>query len=199
MKKNIILSVCLILSLLTLTIAFLPNNQTVSATKPTVTENTSFDKSKVLETRFLNMLNHNFVYNDAFYNEEDIVNNSVLALLNLRDSENNSYIKVSYISNYIFNMFGIEDINYSKINTKFDQKQGFVYIIPRGYTVFKHKMISVKENEDGSYTVKTEVTISSHDSEEYKDICETLIVKNGKSQFGYNIVSSTIGSQKNKI
>lgn len=198
MKKKIILSVSIILAVLTLTVTFLPRNQKVSATTPSISE-TTFDKAKVLETRFLNMLNHNYVYNDAIYTQQDIVNNSVIALLNLRDTENESYIKESFVSNYIFNMFGIKDIDYSVINTEFEQKDGFVFIVPRGYTQFSHKMLSVKENEDGSYTVKTKVTISSHDSGEYTDICETLFIKNPESQFGYNIISSVIGSENIEI
>ncbi len=198
MKRKIIHSVSLLLIALTLAFNLLPQKQTVSAQNPQQ-QNITVDKAKVLEARFLNMLNHSFVYNDAIFFEEDIVNNSILALLNLRDSEDDAYIKQDYVSNYIFNMYGVENIDYSLINKDFDQKEGFVYIIPRGYSVFKHKIISVSENEDGSYTVKTKVTISAHDSDEITEECTTLFVKNESSKFGYNIISSVIETEKTSI
>ena len=165
-----------------------PNNLTV------LNNNKSdFDATKVLESRFLNMLNHNFVYDDAFYSLEDIVNNSVFALLNYRDSEDDSYIAQSYVKDYVFNMYGIEIEDFSTINADYPQKEGYVYILPRGYSVYKHSISSVTKNEDGSYTVKTVVSEDSHDGSIYFDECETLFVANTNSQFGFSIISSVIG------
>lgn len=199
MKKSLIPIVCLVLTVLTLSFGFSPDNRYVSAKETSVSQNDSFSESEVLKARFLNMLNHNFVYNEAIYFEEDIVNCSVLALLNLRDSQDDSYINESFVSNYVYNMYGIESIDYSKINSEFEQKEGYVYIIPRGYSMYSHNIISVEKNEDNSYTVISNVKISSHDCEEYSDICETLFIKNDNSEFGYNIINSVIGSKNQTI
>ena len=43
---------------------------------------------QVLAARFLNMLSHNNNYNDDFSSVDTMVNNSVLSLLDLRDSQN---------------------------------------------------------------------------------------------------------------
>ena len=150
-------------------------------------------EQKVLEARFLNMLNHSFVYDSSFDTVEAIVNDSVIALLDMRDSEDDSYISQAVVSEYVYNMYGIEIEDYSEINADFPQKEGYVYILPRGYEIYSHKIASVERNEDGSYTVKTNVTISTHFGQAFTDVCETLFVENTASDFGYNIVFSNIG------
>ena len=68
---------------------------------------------------------------------------------------------------------------------------GILYILPRGYDTYKHSIKSSTKNEDGTYTVTTNVVLDSHDGcEEGKAV--TLFVKNSDSQFGYNIISSDI-------
>lgn len=157
----------------------------------TVANSENADENKVLESRFLNMLNHNFVYNEAFDTTEGVVNNSVIALLDLAED---GYIAENYVSDYIFNMYGIEGIDYSSVNPEFDYVEGYVFILPMGYSTFNHEIVSVSVNEDGSYTVKTKVEISSHDSGVYYNTCETLFVENENSQFGFSIIYSNIGA-----
>ena len=181
-----------------------PMNVNIEATEPTeevkvatVLNNNEnkIDTDKVLEARFLNMLNHNFVYGDDFKSVEAIVNDSVLALLNLRDSEKDGYIAETYVKDYVFNMYGIEIESFADINSDFEQIEGYVYILPRGYSVLEHKISSVIKNEDGSYTVKTIVTEASHDGSQFIDECETLFVENTASQFGFSIIRSVIGAK----
>lgn len=174
---------------------------TAKAKVITVADKTSSsaDSSKVLETRFLNMLNHNFVYDNAFCSVEDIVNSSMPALLQHRDTENDSYISETYVADYISNMYGIEDIDFSAINTEFEQKNGFVYIIPRGFTRYTHKITSITANEDGSYTVETKISAASHDDVDFIDNCTTLFVPNANSAFGFSIIYSNIGGATSAI
>ncbi len=145
-----------------------------------------------LDTRFLNMLNHNFVYNSDFDCADDIVNNSIAALIDLRDKENEDFIAERYVKGFVFDMYGVEIADMSGLNADFPQKEGFVYIIPRGMTGYSHEIISVDQNDDGSYTVVSNVTVDCHDGEPecYKAV--TLFVKNQASAFGYNIVYSNI-------
>lgn len=157
------------------------------------------DPSKVLEARFLNMLNHSFVYNDAFNSAEDIVNASVPALLDMRDSVNDSYIAESCVRDYVYNMYGVEIEDFSDINRDFPRLDGYVYIIPRGFSVYSHKIESVSRNEDGSFTAVTSVLINSHDGESVSQKAVSLFVKNESSQFGYNIISSQISDGFNGI
>ena len=204
MKKRFFNSAALILVLL---LSF-----SVLSVKPSAVSNTSNgiiaavsdksdlpDSSKVQQARFLNMLNHNFVYNEAFNSVEDIVNASVPALLNMRDSVNESYIAESYVKDYVYNMYGVEIEDFSDINSDFAHLDGYVYIIPRGFSVFSHKIDSVSLNEDGSFTVVTSVSIDSHDGDSISRKAVSLFVKNDRSRFGYNIISSEISDSLNDI
>ena len=89
-------------------------------------------------------------------------------------------------------MYGVEDVDFSQINTAFAQIEGYTYIIPRGFTVYTHQMASTSQNEDGTYTVKTTILVDAHDDYPVVLECETLFVENQNSTFGYNIVYSVI-------
>ena len=148
------------------------------------------DREKVLEARFLNMLNHSFAYDEELASVEDLVNCAVTALC-VSGNTDDSFIEESRVEDYLYNMYGVEVENLSSVNAEYPHKDGYVYIIPRGYTVYKHTIESVRLNEDGSYTVTTKVAVDLHDgTEEGKAV--TLFVKNSNSQFGFNIISSDI-------
>lgn len=207
MKSNFLkaISLCLIFVLVCVV------NMPVSSVEPvrveeiktaqkviTVADN-GFNVNEVYKTRFLNMLNHNFVYDEAFYSVEDIINDSMPALIKFRENEDDSFIAEYFVSDYIFNMFGIDFIDYSEVNADFEQIEGFVYIVPKGFATYEHEITSISENEDGSFTVLSNVKISSHDSGVYYDVCETLFVPNELSQFGFSIIHSNIGAKSLSI
>ncbi len=182
--------VCLSLALLMLT------SSSVIALKPAETVDNkpavqAADTDKVLEARFLNMLNHSFAYGEDLGSIEALVNCSVAALCNMDGGAEESFMDETRVKDYLYNMYGVEVENLSSVNAEFPKKDGYVYIIPRGYTVYKHTVDSVMLNEDGSYTVTTLVNIDSHDGEE-NGRAVTLFVKNSDSQFGFNIISSEI-------
>ena len=155
-----------------------------------ITENASQDSA--LDARFLNMLNHNYIYNEDFNCVDDIVNGSVPALLKLRDKDNGEYIAEYHVEDYVYNMYGIEIFDMSELNSQFPQKSGYLYIIPRGFDEYKHEVESVVPNEDGTYSVTTKVTIFDQYGEVTEKRAKTLFVKNEQSDFGYNIVYSDI-------
>lgn len=144
--------------------------------------------ANVNEARFLNMLNHNFVYGSDFDNADTIVNNSVLALLDLRDSENEDYIAETFVKGFVNDMYGIDITDLSELNDEFPKLENFVYIIPRGYATYSHKIISVEQNEDGSYTVVSDVITTNHDTAAKSQKAVSLFVENENSAFGYNMI-----------
>lgn len=144
----------------------------------------------VLKTRFLNMLNRNFVYNADFDNADVITENSIIALLNRRDAENSDYISESVVKGFVYDMYGVKITEINEDESV--HKDGFIYIIPRGFTSFNHTITEIKTNEDGSFTVISSVTVSPHDDDEFITTANTLFVPNEKSAFGYNIISSNI-------
>lgn len=157
------------------------------------------DESEILNSRFLNMLNHSFVYNDDFYSVDALVNSSMPALLDLRDSQDDSYIKEIYVADYLYNMYGIEIADLSEVNSEFGRKEGYIYIVPMGFEIYNHSILDITENEDGSYTVKTQVEISSHDGIVSVETCESLFIENEESQFGYNILYSEFITENKMI
>ena len=148
-------------------------------------------QEKILSARFLNMLNHNFVYNDAFDSVYEMTACSEVALL---DRAENGYISSGVISGYLYNMYGVEGVDFAAVTKDFPQRENYVYVIPRGFSVYKHSAPVITENEDGSYTVVTDVEISSHDSDVETAKATTLFVKNENSAFGFNIISSDISA-----
>lgn len=188
MKKGILsitaLAVVLLISFTSLTVKPAAN---ATEKKPAVT----VSEEKVLGARFLNMLNHNFVYNDAFESVYEMTACSEVALL---DKAEDGYIKQSLIAGYLYNMYGVENADFAAVTKDFPQRENYVYVIPRGFSVYKHSAPVITENEDGSYIVVTDVEISSHDSDTETAKATTLFVKNENSAFGFNIISSDISA-----
>lgn len=188
MKKGILsitaLAVVLLISFTSLTVKPAAN---ATEKKPAVT----VSEEKALGARFLNMLNHNFVYNDAFESVYEMTACSEVALL---DKAEDGYIKQSLIAGYLYNMYGVENTDFAAVTKDFPQRENYVYVIPRGFSVYKHSAPVITENEDGSYTVVTDVEISSHDSDAETAKATTLFVKNENSAFGFNIISSDISA-----
>ncbi len=165
------------------TVAQNSNTEVLTVAKNSSTEN------KALEARFLNMLNHNYVYNDAFYADDVLVKDSLIALLDVAED---SYVSETYLNDYIFNMYGKIYNGYDFLGEVFTEKEGFVYIAPRGYSEYSHKIVSVTDNKDGSFTVITDVEISDMDGSVEVLECETVFLEAEESAFGYNIMYSQI-------
>lgn len=163
------------------------NEPKVTVENVVVTENAP--ENGALEARFLNMLNHNYIYNEQFDDVEEIINGSVPALLNLREED---FIAEHHVVDYVYNMYGIEILDMSGLNADFPQKSGYLYIVPKGYDTYKHEAQSIKQNEDGTYTFITSLKIFDQYGEVTEKTAKSLFVKNEASDFGYNIVYSEI-------
>ena len=186
MKKGILsitaLAVVLLISFTSLTVKPAAN---ATEKKPAVT----VSEEKALGARFLNMLNHNFVYNDAFESVYEMTACSEVALL---DKAEDGYIKQSLIAGYLYNMYGVENADFAAVTKDFPQRENYVYVIPRGFSVYTHSGAVISFNEDGTCTVTTVVTVNAHDGEALTGTAVTLFAKNGNSHFGYNIISSNL-------
>lgn len=195
MRKNVIFSLVLVLCVVVLAFAAIktdaPKVQGAEIQKGdvlTVSQSTN-TTNKVLETRFLNMLNHNFVYNDAFYDDAWLVNDSMLALL---DKAEGSFLDQVVLSDYVFNMYGKKYKDFDFLGETLSEEQGYVYIIPRGYDEYTHQIVSITDNNDGSFTVISNVEISGADNTVENLKCETLFLQAEDSDFGFNILYSDI-------
>lgn len=183
MKK--LITAVLICSMILMSLCSFVPVKSVEAKEETVV----VDATKVLEKRFLNMLNHNFVYGEDFYDDEALLNASALALLSLAKD---GFIDEAYLKDYVFNMYGKIYDNFDGINNDMPKQDGGFYVIPRGYDLYEHTIDSIIANEDGSYTVITNVIIDYHFGEKVEAIGTTFFLPSEESQFGFNILYSDL-------
>ena len=194
MLKRLIVAIMLVAVLFVLPAAT-PIKVNVTDTKVEVEANVyEVDKSNadikanIMKARFENMLNNNFLYGDDFESHKVIIENSILSLL---DKGEDGEIDKALVLGFIADMYGLQ-VNPSAAEYDFaPASEGKFVIIPRGYTEYKHTVTSVLEDE-GGYTVNSDVVVMAHDGEDYKTTATTVIVPNEGSSFEYNIVSSII-------
>lgn len=151
-----------------------------AVTEPENTEKTEY-------ARFENMLNHNRLYDSDFSDINTVVDNSILSLLEKREDE---FIKRDLVEAFVYNMYDLDIAEY-KANPDAPEKSGYIFIMPKGYDEISHEIISVTQNGT-LYCVISEMTVKTHEGEEMKETCETVLLENEKSAFGYNIISSNI-------
>lgn len=137
--------------------------------------------------RFENMLNHNRLYGSDFSDVNKVVDNSILCLL---DKAEDQFIKKDLVEAFVYNMYDL-DIKGYKANENAPQMDGYIFIIPRGYEEFSHKIISVTKNGTLNCVI-SEITVKTHDGQSTTSTCETVLLENETSAFGYNIISSNI-------
>ena len=166
------------------------NSVEVAAETYEVTNETVDVVKNVMKARFENMLNNNYLYDVDFNSHKVIIENSILALL---DKEVNGEIDKSLVLGFIADMYGLQ-VDPAAAEYDFaPASEGMFVILPRGYTEYQHTVTEVSEDE-GGYTVSSEVVVLTHDGEEYKTTATTVIVPNEGSSFGYNIISSKINN-----
>ena len=145
MKKNIFITALSLCVLLLFACAFIPASADNAKIAGRVVE------SGALNARFLNMLNRNFVYNCDFENADVITENSVLALLDSREGPDGDYISENVVKGFISDMYGVYIVDITEDEKV--HKDGYVYITPRGFTSYTHRITDVVPNEDGSFNI----------------------------------------------
>lgn len=150
--------------------------------------NNAETSSKILKARFENMLNNNYLYNDDFCSHKVIIENSILALL---EKAVDGEINKSLVLGFIADMYGLQVDEKAAEYDFAPASEGMFVVLPRGYTEYNHTVLNIAE-EEGGYTVTSEVVVMAHDGEEYITTAKTVFVPNEGSSFGYNIISSEI-------
>lgn len=140
----------------------------------------------VLSARLLNMLQHNRVYNSDFNDTNTIIDNSVVALFEKADED--GFVSCDVVNGFVYSMYGITTAGYTADNS-FAEKEGHIFIIPRGYDQYNHEITNVEIDGDYIY-VTSLLTIDAHDGLETELTCSTVFKTNEISGFGYNIISS---------
>ncbi len=184
MKKRFITSIMLVFCIIFCSCVACPM---ASADAPT--------ESKVIETandarsaRFLNMLNHNFVYGDAFSGFDSMITASTAAVSDLAVG---GVVKEEFLKGYLKDMFGLNISDMSGYNAVISAAPGYV-AVPVNFARYNHSIVSITDNTDGTISVMTNVSVLSADGTTQNGTAVTLFVKDEFSSFGYNIVYSNL-------
>ena len=172
---------------------------TVADTSPDVTNvvnEVSPDPQLVLEARLENLLNINYIYGDDILDNEKLLNKAAISLKSLADD--NGFIEQTAVTSFIKDLYDIDLVITDDMNSDMPKKEGYVYLIPRGYTKYEHTITGISV-EDGVIRVTSAVKVNYHDSEATEATATTIFVENQNSRFGYNIVSSEINYNINSL
>ncbi len=135
---------------------------------------------------FTKMLNLNYIYNDAFVSDFDLIEGTMIALL--PEATEGRLLKTR-VAEYMLDFYGIV-INEAAYNPTYMSEEYFYYI-PKGFDRADHTVISI--DFDGEYyTVVSQVIFNTHDSIEEPVSATSVFVKNENSTFGYNLLSCVI-------
>ena len=147
------------------------------------------DSEKVFEAHIESLLNLNNIYGDDIYDNEALVN---AAAVNLRSyADEFGFIPNGVVTSYIKDIYDIDVEIDDSINVDLPKKEGFVYLIPRGYACFTHEILEILEI-DGGLTVTSLVSAKTHDGISVVGTATTVLEANETSSFGYVIVSSYV-------
>ncbi len=152
---------------------------------PEISADATSTDEKVLVARLENMLDHNNVYNDDFDSTYEMVNNSIIALIDKGDED--GFIKADIVEGFVYNMYGITLNDYA-INPEFPQKDGYIFILPRGFELYDHTLTSVEVDGDYIHTDSV-LTVVSHEGYTYEYDCRSIFKVNASSAFGCNLIS----------
>ncbi len=152
---------------------------------PEISAEASAIDQAVLLARLENMLDHNNVYNSDFDSTYEMVNNSIIALIDKGDED--GFIKADIVEGFIYNMYGITLDDYA-VNPEFPQKDGHIFIIPRGFEIYDHAITSVEVDGDYIHT-NSVLTVFSHEGYTYEYECRSIFKINESSSFGCNLIS----------
>lgn len=142
-----------------------------------------------LSSSIENLLQSNRVYNDTFYDEQELIEEVAISLM---DRANDGYIATKAVEDLIFAMYSI-NVDASAISyPNIPQIDGYMPLVARGYTSYSHEVTGVLDENDGTVTVYSNVTVDCHDGNPVTYPCETLFVACDDSPFGYNIVWANI-------
>ncbi len=154
------------------------NNGTVSEISP--------------EEQFLNMLNLNFCYGNAFETIDRIAVSSAISLRDYAVDIPGYGINVSKVlaEGFIKSFYG-KDVDLDPVKTDF-APEGFIALPCYEVGTQDHRIISVTETADGQFEVVSSVTFiyGGYDAETYTAVSH--FAKNTDSEYGFNLLDCTL-------
>ena len=144
------------------------------------------------EEQFLNMLNLNYCYGDAFKSTDRIAISSAISLCDYAVDIPGYGINVSKIlvEGFIKSFYG-EDVDLASVKTEFSP-EGFIALPCYEVGTQNHSIISVTETATGQFEVVSSVTFiyGGYDAETYTAVSH--FAKSTDSEYGFNLLDCTL-------
>lgn len=147
------------------------------------------DENLVKAGRFENMLNLNNVYGAEFESVSEIIKGCEISLL---DKSDNGKIANNELIVFAKDMYGIDADIFADEGKEPLKKGAYTEILPRGYSIYTHKIENVIENADGTFTAFSVVTAENHDEFITAYECISTFAKSENSRFGYILLASEL-------
>ncbi len=144
------------------------------------------DKVLVMTNRFENMLNSNFAFGDELSSVSQLLLASEISLLS---KAQDGVLGNSELIAFVKDMYGIDPSVYADEGKEVLCEDGVTRILPRGFSLYSHKITDFHENEDGTYTVYSDVEIENHDGEKEVKEAVSRFAPAPQSRFGYYLIS----------
>ncbi len=150
---------------------------------------TEFSGEKAFESHIVNLLNLNNVYGEDFTDNEKLVNKAAISMRSYANA--NGFIEEAVITSFVKDMYDIDLVITDDINKDMPKREGFVYLIPRGYTLYNHTIMDITDM--GEYlSVTSSVNILYHNNYVEVGTATTKLIKNPNCSFGYSIMDAQI-------
>ncbi|MEE0945767.1 MAG: hypothetical protein U0M42_02920 [Acutalibacteraceae bacterium] len=147
------------------------------------------DEFLVMTNRFENILNNNYAYGSDFDEISLLVSAAELSLL---EKAEDGKLPNSELIAFVSEVYGIDPSVYADEGKEALNKDGETEILPRGYSLYKHSITNFHTNEDGTFTVYSDVEIENHDGDTEIKEAVSRFVKSPDSRFGYYLISSEL-------
>lgn len=135
---------------------------------------------------FTTMLNKNFLYNEAFVSDADLIEGTMLSIM---DEAVEGRLLKNRVAEFMLDFYGVT-MNENAYDANYIAGEYFYYI-PKGFNKAEHVITSI--DYDGEcYTVCSTANFSAHDAQEEPIKVTSTFIKNENSTFGFNLLNCTI-------
>ncbi len=167
----------------------------VSSPEMSDTQPSDFSYELIQRSRLENLLNLNNIYGSEFDSNANIID---AATINLRNhADNDGFISNAVVAAFVKDLYGIDVVFTADADSTLPQRDGYVFLVPKGFTSYNHKINSVYEDGEFIKVIST-VKISSHDGDISYATAETIF-KRSDSRFGYIIINAEILADNNIV
>lgn len=143
----------------------------------------------VFEAKIENLINLNNIYGSDFLDNEILTNSAAHAMSSYANEF--GFIPETIVTDYVKDLYDIDLVITDDINSDMPRRDGFVYLIPRGYTLYRQTVTDIVDM--GTYLrVTSDVEVCYHDGSSISATGITMIVENPESSFGYNILNAEL-------